>query len=418
MLELATITFALGSMPFFASRTFSAWFWVALLARLQAEGMVAFGGELGPLQVDLSLIVPPWLIADGTLGVLLLLMLVEMAADKNPDLRLLVEEFNPLVRAGGDYLFNSVALGANLAVVAAAGVQYAGISGALWAVIPAAGVWLIAVLRRSVFSALTDLDEDDDLGIRKLISWAEDGWVGGGVFFLVVMPILALTVAGLTVAGLAVIQLWLREREKKSKVPCAHCGTQILPSAPTCFSCRKPVARPVTVGAFGQPKTAPATDLGEHQLRLLSKKRCIVCATRLGQKRLRQECGTCGSQMLPSRAWADRYLAYVQSKLPQTLAVSAAFSLVPVIGIIPGVIYYRLGLISALRTYVPPTTGCVTRWVVRIGNLILLAFQWVPIIGALMLPAMCLLNYSIYRHVLVGQKEKLFAYEEQEPAPA
>jgi len=307
---------------------------------------------------------------------------------------------------------NNVGLGLSFATVATVGVVTAGVGTLAWATVPAVGVWLIAILRRDVLTSLTDFDEDDDLGVRQLLSWGEDGWVGMSTLLLVFMPLVALTIAGLTVLGLWVVQRVLQARKKRQMGPCLHCEAQILPSAPSCFSCQRPVAQPMTVGFFGQATTTPIADLTEHHLQLLSKKRCLVCATRLPKKTLRQTCSVCSSEMLPSRAWADRYLAHVQSKLSRTLMVCLGLSLVPFLGLIPGIIYYRLSLVSSLRRYVPPATGCLTRWVIRLANLLLLAFQWIPLLGALTLPAMCYMNYAIYRKVLVQQTITHFPMEE------
>ena len=44
--------------------------------------------------------------------------------------------------------------------------------------------------------------------------------------------------------------------------------------------------------------------------------------------------------------------------------------------------------------------------VIRLVNVLLVAFQWVPILGGLLLPAMALINYGAYRHafVLAGER--------------
>lgn len=175
MPDLPILLFTLGATPFFASRSFSAMFWVAAAARLQAEGLLAFTEGLGPMQLNLALQFPGLLIANEVLLVLLVLALLESLADKSTGLRLMLAELDPWTKVAGDYIFNNVALAASVSLVAAEGLRQAGLGGALWTVVPAAGVWLIATLRRNVLSFLTDLDEDDDLGIRKLISWAEDG---------------------------------------------------------------------------------------------------------------------------------------------------------------------------------------------------------------------------------------------------
>ena len=76
--------------------------------------------------------------------------------------------------------------------------------------------------------------------------------------------------------------------------------------------------------------------------------------------------------------------------------------LIPVLGVIPGVIYYRLSIVAPFRRYIPPGRGFLLRWGVRLAVLALVAFQWVPVAGGLAVPAMALLNYLAYRSAYRG----------------
>ena len=84
------------------------------------------------------------------------------------------------------------------------------------------------------------------------------------------------------------------------------------------------------------------------------------------------------------------------------LLVSAGFSMIPVIGLIPGVIYYRLTIIGPLRRYIPRTRTILLRWLVRIAIFLLIMLQWIPVAGIFAVPAMALLNYSVYRSAFRG----------------
>jgi len=96
-------------------------------------------------------------------------------------------------------------------------------------------------------------------------------------------------------------------------------------------------------------------------------------------------------------AFARVYLAYIDGRLPIVLLMSFLFSLVPVIGLIPGVIYYRMVLIAPMRRYIPRSQAIVLRWGVRILFFFLIMFQWVPVAGGLVIPTMALVNYTVYR---------------------
>ena len=72
----------------------------------------------------------------------------------------------------------------------------------------------------------------------------------------------------------------------------------------------------------------------------------------------------------------------------------------PLLGLIPGIVYYRLSLLGGLRRYLPTGASIVTRWTVRLLNLVLIALQWIPFVGAAMLPLLCITNFALYRRAL------------------
>ena len=67
------------------------------------------------------------------------------------------------------------------------------------------------------------------------------------------------------------------------------------------------------------------------------------------------------------------------------------------LGVIPGVIYYRLTIVAPFRRYIPVGRGFVLRWGVRLAVVVLVAFQWVPVAGGLAVPIMALISYAAYR---------------------
>ena len=73
--------------------------------------------------------------------------------------------------------------------------------------------------------------------------------------------------------------------------------------------------------------------------------------------------------------------------------------LVPVLGVIPGVITCRLAIVAPFRRCIPPGHGFVLRWGVRLVILALVAFPWVPVAGGFAVPAMALINFEAYRGV-------------------
>ena len=95
--------------------------------------------------------------------------------------------------------------------------------------------------------------------------------------------------------------------------------------------------------------------------------------------------------------FARDYIAHIDRRVPMVVAACVLLGLVPVLGVIPAVIFYRLALVAPFRRYIPPARNFVLRWTVRIVVLVLVAFQWVPVLGGLVVPLMALLTYGTYR---------------------
>jgi hypothetical protein len=91
------------------------------------------------------------------------------------------------------------------------------------------------------------------------------------------------------------------------------------------------------------------------------------------------------------------YIALIDRKVPTVCALCFLLGLIPVLGVIPGVIAYRLTIVAPFRRYIPPGRGLLLNWGVRLAIVMLMAFQWVPVAGALTVPAMALINFVAYR---------------------
>lgn len=428
----------LALVPYFTSRAMVPLFASAAIARLASEWLGDGSAIARFAGIQLLDDLPAWLTSDTALIVLGVFALVEVVAQKNPELREVISlgdaEAKALVvvllclalatgaAAGGapgvpaDPGAPVLTAGALPDWIAESGILPAtGFTFAhLWALIVGAATWGLASLRRSIYLLLREIDEDDDLGVQGVLSWLEDGIGFLGVLFVVILPSLALAVAGLTVAALFFLRRWLAHREDRWRVECAGCGASILPCALRCPECRAPVADPREVGLLGTIRSTPVHDLERHRLDLRSVKRCHDCGERLPERSLDQRCKLCGTPAFASQAALDEYLAHLQRSLPRTLLILLALGSVPVLGLVPGIIYYRTTLISALRCYLPRTARFTGRWLARIVNLILICLQPVPVLGAFVLPAMALTNYWIYRRSLLAQGSAVLAL----PAPA
>ena len=394
----------LGLIPYITSRAFVPLFASALIAR--------YGRAWRPLAdlagVQLLDAVPAWAVSDPALTILGILALVEIAANKSPELRELFSFTDTQIKGLAAFVFclalaGSVnpALGTPLPVVQS---SVLGLFGTvLWALMIGSCTWFLARLRKGIYHFLMEVDADDDLGLQKLLSWLEDGFGFLGALFVVLLPAVALAVTGLTLLTLYLIQKYLERQEEKRKVPCEDCGTPNPLCGVFCARCGKQRSGVRQVGFLGTVNEALVTDPDLHRSQLLACKRCRRCGERLGEKGLDQRCQACGISPFESGRDLEAYIGRLEKDLPRTLLLLLGMGAIPVVGLVAGVIYYRLTLISGLRHYVPRSSRFLARWTMRIAGALLVCLQPIPLVGALSLPAMGLLNFLLYRRLLRKQ---------------
>jgi hypothetical protein len=398
--------YTLASIPMFASRPFLAAAMTALLAKF---------GTHAPLLSNSTVVqalshAPAWFTSWPVVLALVALSVLEVLAVKHSEVRALMEEFDA-------YLKTAVAVIVSLALLDKESVETirsiphpaheAGLGlSSLFAIVVGTLTFGAAKLRHGAVEILSHVDDHDDIGLQSALNWTENTWTVLGILYLAIAPVVALILSGLTVLGLWAFRRRAERREAMSKVPCAKCATPVFPHATRCPVCRTPLTSPRAVGVFGTAKSSPSKDPARQRFDLISRKRCPVCATRLKQRAVRQACPTCRTVTFESLAEFHDYLHVLQARLPMTLAICFGLSAIPVIGVIPGVIYYRLTLVSGLRGYVPPLRGCLARVMIRIVNWGLILLQPIPILGAFIVPLMCLASYWIYRSSLNGRAEK------------
>jgi hypothetical protein len=401
-MSLSAFLYTLASVPMFASRPFLAAFVTALLAK--------FGVDIPWLKSHDIIIAlshaPAWFTSWPVLLSLAALAVTEALAVKHSEVRAFLHEFDGYLKSLVAILVSFAILDKGSAETIHA-IQKAGFGlHSFFPLIVGALVYATAGLRRSVMGFLAEVDDHDDIGLQSLLNWVENSWTILGILFLVIFPLVALALSALAALGLWIVRKTAERREQRSKIPCLKCATPIFPHATRCHSCGTPVAVPRAVGVFGTPKDERASDIARHRFDLIAHKRCPVCATRLTERAVQQACPTCKTVTFASRAEFQSYLDALQARLPKTLLICLGLSAIPVVGVIPGVVYYRLTLVSGLRGYVPPLRGCLARVMIRIIHWGLIAFQPIPVLGAVIVPLMCLSTYSIYRRALKGRASK------------
>lgn len=391
-MDLSTLLYLTGASGFFTSRAFIPAFFTAVFLRY--GHLFPWLGEQELLQVSGS--EPTWFTNNWTILALGTLSLIEVGATKIPEAQELLDGVHKYAKSGLAALAAMGVLGAKDVGFIEQTISQAGMLDTVVAAVFAGVVFFFNTLRSGFMELLMMADPDDDIGIRNLISWFEDLWSSFGLFLLILYPFLIIGILGVLLAIFILARKWAEKKEDQSRIPCPSCNDIIYGCATACTHCHEPVPSPRDVGFFGQTVERPAQEGKDHEFRLISKRRCSSCATRITERRLPQDCPACGHSILGDPADQDAYVAKVRDRLPKVLGISFLMSLVPVLGIIPGVIYYRISLIAPLRTYIPAGRGFVLKWGIRILFLVLISLQLVPGLGGFMVPLMALISYLLY----------------------
>lgn len=398
-MSLEAVLYTLSSIPMFASRPFLAAFTTALLARFGTSlPGVGDHGVLVALHAS-----PAWFQSPACLSILGLLALAEVLSVKHPEVRQVLDEIDGWVKGAVAALVALAVIDHETARTLDA-IERDGLGlASVWGVLVGTLTYLLAGVRRRLMGFLAEVDDDDDLGVQSLVNWVENSWTVLGLSIAVLLPLAAIVLSALVALAIWLAKRRAEAREEDSKVPCAGCATRILPSATACHSCGRLVETPRAIGVFGQAKRTAAPDPARHPFDLVARKRCPRCASRLRERRVRQACGTCGKTTFESEAELERYLAVLAARLPRTLCLCAAFGAIPLVGVIPAAIYYRLNLVAGLRGYIPPLRGCVSKGIVRVLDWGFIALQIVPLLGIVVVPLMCWSTYVIYRGQVAGR---------------
>ncbi len=352
---------------------------------------------------------PAWLLSLWTIAILIAVAIVEWNVGKDMALFEMLEPFMPFLKALVAVMVSLALLDSRTADLAstliseevATPLWESGLK-LVWAILMGILGFIAAIYRTSFYLFISDFDQDNDLGLLTLYSWMEVFFSVTGSLLALVVPVAAIVMYIVTVLGLYALRRQLEQMEENKRVPCkGNCGTTIYPCAIYCPTCFAPNPHPCQVGLLGQTTIKPVTDAPNHPWMLLAQKRCPRCATRFKGRDMHQTCVACGTSVLGSPEAVHAYVATFDAKLSTVMMICFGLGFVPFAGLIAAVIYYRLTLVSPMRRYVPAAQGCLGRWLTRIFNLIMISFQAIPVCGPFILPAMCYVNYQLYRSMML-----------------
>jgi hypothetical protein len=342
---------------------------------------------------------PTWFTNGYVITALGVLSALEIIATKIPEAEEALESVNKYLKTGmvAATYFGFLSTADKSYIEGNLLVMQAGFISNIWGLLSTANTYFFASLRSGLLEMLFEADQDDDLGLRKLISWAEDGWAVIGFFWLILYPLVVLAILGLVLGGAFLLKKYFEYKEEKSRINCSGCDEKNYPSATECHSCHTPVPSPVKIGMFGQSKTDPAEDIEKHKLRLVEKKRCPACATRLENRNPKQSCQSCGHELFSDEIFARDYLSGIAGRVPLVLIISLGLSFIPFLGLVIGIIIYRIQLVAPFRRYIPLHRSFFIKWMIRFFFLFMIILQVIPGVGGIAVPIMAFVSYRTYR---------------------
>lgn len=398
-LGVQTAMQAVGSLGVFPSRAFIPAAATSVILKFGEHIPILSGAGIVETAGDGA---PSWFTHPATVGVLCVLAFAELISSHNEDIAEIMAKFDHHLKSGVNLLTSFGVISETDAAFVVTDIAGGGWANGGFAVFCAGAVFLLAKFRNNFFEMLRDMDPDDSLGLHKLLAWMETSWAACGIVMLFLFPILMMVMTAFIFGVLWIIKKALERAEEKRKIECGNCGESVYPAALSCGKCDTEVPSPVAVGFFGQSTKDAVEDVEAHRLRLISKSRCSKCATRLKKRSPTQACVTCETQAFPDRATVDAYMAVADAPKWKVFGICFGLSLIPVLGVIPAILYYRLVLVSPYRRHIGAGRSFLAKWVVRILVFILLSFQWVPFLGALSLPLMAAVNFFVFRKVFEG----------------
>ncbi len=353
---------------------------------------------------------PTWFTHDLTLLILGVLSLLELLGDKSASARELLDKAMVWLRGGMALATTLGVLDATDAAEAQQMLEQADMVDTFFALSIAGGAVAVGWVRSDLLSMFREGDPDDDTALQKLWSWGEDLWAVFGTVLLILVPVMMLVLTLLVAAGLSLLRWRLERKEDAARLECPACSTLNYGCALQCHQCSQTFDTPRDVGLLGITAQRPAPNPSALPYKLVGKGRCARCATRFESHRTDEACRACSRVAFPDRAFAQAYLQRLQARLPGVLVLCGALSFIPVIGLIPAVIVYRVHLIAPLKRYLPWHRGLAVRWLVRLAFIGLVFVQFVPGLGTFAVPVMAMLSFAAYRTAFLRQID--------DPAPA
>ncbi len=349
---------------------------------------------------------PSWFTSNPAILILGLLAALEVGATKDPDMRALLDTVESYIKPAMAGLTYFGVMNAADVTFLDSTYQAAGFTDTIGAGILVVATWMGTVAKGSLVTSITDLDPDDSLGLQRAMSFLGDAWVIVGAALVVLIPILVAAMVLTSFGVIAILRKRAEKRDEASKRPCTSCNEPIYTCATTCFSCHAQQDNILDVNWIGGPTDRPAHTT-DHPYRLVAIGRCPKCATRWTRSDVPDGCPTCHDHPFADETFIQGYDQFLTKRLFPTLLICGLFGLIPILGFAIGIVISKIRLDGPYRRYINRGVSMIARWTLRILLLIAIFAQLFPGPNALVVIAMLLISFLVYRSLFRSRANKI-----------
>ncbi|NQZ67454.1 MAG: DUF4126 domain-containing protein [Lentisphaeria bacterium] len=407
---LATLSAISSSAPL-ASRAFMPLLIVCILANPSCHEYLPEMIQINPPENML------WLVSTQALVIIGILSLLEICADKNNELKELMDGVQTWVKTIIAILVGMMIIPEVTEELVAPELDRAGfISWKTSAIfVTALLTFFLSSMRVRFFRFWGEMDDDDIFHIRRIVSYFEDLWAFLAIPVVIAMPILAIIISAIFLAIALLYQRLLHYLDDRERITCGSCQTEIKPSASVCHQCDADhIPQKLLNWKIFRSKQdnveALSPELEEkHQLRLLSSRCCPNCAERIEiDKYLKEGCMKCCQKLDPefNPDWFNKYKSEVIARAWKFIIPCTILSLIPVLGFAVSIVVIKLYIVAPLRIFLGMRMKFTLRWGMRLLTLLLLIPACIPVVSLLVVPillAVHILVYSRYAEKRIGK---------------
>ncbi len=353
----------IGTIPLFSMRTF----FPAFLTALFFTHPELFPGIADASQFEEtgSFLAQNWLLI--ILGVLSIL---EFIGDKNTDIKVFLREAEPYIKPISYLAIQFFVLSESSTEVLDQ-INYAGFNPlVILAIIGSGGVYYLAKIRKKFLEFLTNIDEDDNLFIGRIISWIEDSLVLFGFLLLVWAGVFMIILYGIIIGVFLLLRKQNEKRLENQRVECPNCKGKIHAFTPVCHICNFEQEKVKGIGILGQKKQNFVSDIFKHKLNLLGQRRCSNCASKLEYSKFPQTCKECNTPIFENPTEGN-FVKYMDRKFYRVLVISVIIGFIPIVGFVVSASITGIYLLSPYRRYISKGGSFFSKILIKLLTIIL-----------------------------------------------